>query len=65
MIYDDIYSFKVGRVSESREKGKGGEERREREREERTSSEAQSQEHSSVPGFAPFLVEAGALIERK
>lgn len=32
MIYDDIYSFKVGRVSESREKGKGGEERRERER---------------------------------
>lgn len=63
MIYDDIYSFKVGRVSESREKGKGGEERRERE--ERTSSEAQSQEHSSVPGFAPFLVEAGALIERK
>lgn len=32
MIYDDIYSFKVDRVSESREKGKAGEERRERER---------------------------------
>lgn len=63
MIYDDIYSFKVDRVSESREKGKAGEERREREG--RMSSEAQSQEHSSVPGFAPFLVEAGALIERK